>query len=310
MTDPISPLKLMLNPAFLRSLVAARVPFDRHAPLDFSEVGRVLFSDISFSSEMRENNVAFPILKAISKLGLDSVPDMMEFLPEPSSKDFPELCLGLIVLLDQVTRVLFEGIDKRWETEYFDVISQRFAARWRTLPPDLRPDLWHRWNYTTGTSFDYWVATRMWFVAPNVHSEAAKDHEFALSYTNDTRAVVELVTGQRDPHRARRSEILSDVYAFPFVAQEGAPQGPHVTLAFWTFWMCMLMDIHKPIIDRFHRYPYKNSGLGRKSSEEEKDWLDKTDHFAEASPEVAKRIKEDIEAGRWTPLGEGSSYLK
>ena len=70
--------------------------------------------------------------------------------------------------------------------------------------------------------------------------------------------------------------------------------------------MGMLMDIHKPIIDVFGRYPYLNAVLGRQSSEDEESWIDMMGHFGEADADVAKRVREDIKLGRWTPLGEGS----
>lgn len=62
-------------------------------------------------------------------------------------------------------------------------------------------------------------------------------------------------------------------------------------------------DLHKPIIDAHGRYPYRNAIEGRDSTEAELEWVEKTYHFAEASLEVAKRVREDIAAGKWAPLG-------
>ena len=128
----------------------------------------------------------------------------------------------------------------------------------------------------------------------------------ALEFTEETRSVVEKVTGRKDPYRLKRGEILADLYGFPREYTAGPPQGDEVTRESWTFWMGMLMDIHKPIVDLFGRYPYLNAVLGRKSSEEEEEWIDETGHFGEADANVARRVLEDIERGRWTPLGEGS----
>jgi hypothetical protein len=66
----------------------------------------------------------------------------------------------------------------------------------------------------------------------------------------------------------------------------------------------MILDAHWPIIKRFGRYPYRNAIFGRVSTEEEGKWLDDTGHFGEASPEVAERIRKDVEKGQWTPLGQ------
>jgi hypothetical protein len=66
----------------------------------------------------------------------------------------------------------------------------------------------------------------------------------------------------------------------------------------------MIFDAHPPIVKTFGRYPYRNGAIGRESTPRELEWLEKTDHFAEVEPEVAMRIREDVLAGRWTPLGE------
>jgi hypothetical protein len=44
--------------------------------------------------------------------------------------------------------------------------------------------------------------------------------------------------------------------------------------------------------------------MGRENAPRELEWLEKTCHFGEIEPEVAKRIREDVLAGIWTPLGE------
>lgn len=67
----------------------------------------------------------------------------------------------------------------------------------------------------------------------------------------------------------------------------------------------MLLDIHKPTIDRFGYYPYNNPVKGRESTKEQLDWAEKMSHFAEVPPEVAKQLKADYKAGVWQPLGAG-----
>jgi hypothetical protein len=141
---------------------------------------------------------------------------------------------------------------------------------------------------------------------PFVHSERAEDQEAALLFTEGTRAAVEMVSGMTDPYRAERGQILADLYGFPRVYKAGPPQGDGVTREGWTFWMGMLMDVHKPIVDRFGRYPYLNSMLAREGTPEEEVWAAKTEHFGEADEETKRKIQEDVKHGRWTPLGEGS----
>ncbi|KAF3767077.1 hypothetical protein M406DRAFT_253240 [Cryphonectria parasitica EP155] len=67
----------------------------------------------------------------------------------------------------------------------------------------------------------------------------------------------------------------------------------------------MLFDTHKPIIDRFGRYPYRNGTLARASTPEEVEWLEQVGHYGETPSEVARQVKRDVERGIWQPLGEG-----
>lgn len=309
-------LKSLITPSLLNLIVENRIPFPTNQPLNFTEVARTFFAaDPARAASFQK--AAWPPLLALSKVGLDNMPNLMDFLPPPPSPSFPKQCLGLQLLVDQGPRALCAGVDKRWQTGYFDIVAQRLAAAWLALPAHERPDSLTRWTTTTGdgggaaattTTFDYWLYARLWFGAPFVHSESAEHQLVAVEFTEATRSAVEAASGMRDPWRERREEVLGDVYGFPRVVEAGPPEGPEVSREEWCWWYGMLMDIHKPIIDRFGRYPYNNAAQGRESTDEELQWIEKTGHFAEASAEVAKQIKEDVVAGIWKPLGTGSSY--
>lgn len=299
-------LKQLITPSLLTLLVEARIPFPQTGSLDFGQVGRETFLERNFAPKVE--STAWPALVALSKAGIDALgPEvlMANFLPPPTSTDFPRQCLGLQLLLDQAPRAFCGGVDGRWRSCYFDVVSQRFARSWLALPDEQRPDSQRRWRDELGASFDYWTCVRFWMGAPFVHSESLENQEIALGFTDTTRRAVEAETGATDPWRARRDEVLSDLYGFPNVVRAGPPQGEDVTLETWTWWWTMLLDIHKPIIDRFGKYPYTNAVRGRESTKEELDWAEKTSHFAEVSAEVAKQLEEDYKAGVWQPLGAG-----
>jgi Bacterial protein of unknown function (DUF924) len=66
----------------------------------------------------------------------------------------------------------------------------------------------------------------------------------------------------------------------------------------------MIFDAHPPIIKAFGKYLYRNGAVGQGSSPTELEWIEKTGHFGGVEPEVAKRVREDVLAGRWTPLRE------
>lgn len=300
-------LSALITPSLLVSLIKARIPAPLTGPLDAAEVARLTFLSNTFQPAIQEST--WPVLLALSRVGIDALTPayLATFLPSPESADFPQQCLGMQLLLDQAPRYLCKGVDARWRGAYFDVVSRRFAG-WRvSLPETLRPDTLQRWRNEVGASFEYWTLARLWFGAPFVHSEAPADHEFALGFTDGTRRAVEEETGLRDPWRDRRQEVLADVTGFPRVVVAGPPQGKNVSFEEWCWWWLMLMDIHKPIIDRFGRYPYANGARGRESTAEELEWLEEVDHFAQEAPEVARQIKEDMELGVWRPLGEGTT---
>ncbi|KAJ7256219.1 hypothetical protein B0H12DRAFT_519760 [Mycena haematopus] len=293
-------LKYILTPDLFHFMVDCRIPFSKIEPLDFVQVGQNFMSE-DFRNKCQER--VWPILQTLSKIGLDNIPDMMDFLPAPTDPDFPIQCLGLQLVFDQAPRALCssDSTDGRYVNSYFDLIAQRLVQSWLALPAKQRPDSWT--NRKGTMSVDYWILLRMWLNAPLVHNGTVKSQERAVAFSDETREVVEHVTGKRDPNRASRDTIFSDIYAFPRMLTEGPPLDGEVTTATWSWWMLKLMDVHKPIIDRFGRYPYQNAIRGLDSTDEELEWIQKTDHFGEAPPDVAKKVKEDIAHGRWTPLG-------
>lgn len=294
-------LQRFLTPELLSFIVRARLPYGPNDAIDFSRVGREIFLEDKAGPLVRE--AALPALSALSKA---PATDLTRYLPPPADRTYPEQCLGLQLLLDQCPRLLLRGVDTRWTVGPLAAASQRLARAWLALPPEQRPDAWVRWRDDAGASLGYWSSLRFWFGAPLVHAQDRALQRAAVDFTDETRRVVEAETGRADPYRAGRDDLLADVYAFPREFRKGPPQGEGVTCESWTFWMCMLMDVHKPIIDRFGRYPYLNAILGRQSSAEEEDWIAKTDHFGEADSETADKIKEDVKMGRMRPLGEDS----
>ncbi|KAH8896386.1 hypothetical protein GQ53DRAFT_852573 [Thozetella sp. PMI_491] len=295
-------LREVLTPGLFLLIVHTRLPYPKRDPIDFAKFGQAIFLEDDFSPIVEDK--VWPALLLLSKVGLDNMPDLSEYLPPPTDPSYPEQCLGLELLLDHCPRLMFVGVDERWTYGYFSQVSKRLANKWYALPEAQRPDSWERWQQ--GAGLDYWIGARFWLGTPFVHSESRETHKIAVKFTATTRSVVESVTGQKNPYRSKREEILADLYGFPRVYKQGPPQGDGVTRESWTFWMGMLMDIHEPIIARYGRYPYLNAIRGKESTEGEKDWANKTNHYGAAKKDVAKKIKEDVKLGRWRPLGEDS----
>jgi uncharacterized protein (DUF924 family) len=303
MTSSLShDLGSILTPSLFHATLKNRLPWPRKNSLDFSAVAAYLFGNEPDSLE-DFHRICYPALKYLSTMGISNVPDLMQFLPAPGAKEFPEQALGLQLLLDQGPRALFKGIDQRYTNAYFDVISLKYAKQLHALPEGLRPYSKARWMEELGVSFDFWIVARFWFMAPFAHSEDVHDQGLQSAMAEGSRLAVEGLIGKTDPHRATRDELDKDIYAFSRVFKE-FPSHPHVKMEEFVFWFLVLFDAHPPIIKAFGRYPYRNGAVGRESSLRELEWLEETNHFGEVDEEVAKRIKEDVLAGRWTPLGE------
>jgi len=216
-------LKTLLTPKLFKLLVAHWAPWSKTEPLDFGEmIHKVWFSNAAgpMVEPCREQSLA--ALKALSRLGLDKMPDMLSFLPPPLDPDFPELALGLLLVLDQAPRAFLSGTDVRYTYEYFGAVATQYAARLQALPAGQRPSEWERWRQI-GVSPDYFVWIRIFWGGPWVHNENMGRE--TLAFTNSTREFVESLSGRRDPYR-ERPEVTTDLYGFPKMLAGKAPESP------------------------------------------------------------------------------------
>lgn len=296
-------LTALITPSLLNALVDAVIPYSPTDPIDFSTApSKLLGGDTRLPASV--STPAWEILVTLSKLGPSTVPNPLTFLPHPSDPTFPKQALGMQLLLDQAPRRLCKGLDRRWVKGLFDKLSLAFAQTLDSLAEYESPYPWDRWKRSS--TFGYWVLARTWFITPFVHAEEISAQERGVEFTEETRKFVEDATGTEDPCRARREEILSDIYAFPRVVRKGPPRGV-TSVEGYAYWMCMVMDVHFPIVKRFGRYPYANLWSGRGDTEEEAEWFVRTGWFGKVEGEVAERVRADVERAVWTPLGSGRS---
>ncbi|KAJ4129129.1 hypothetical protein NW768_007662 [Fusarium equiseti] len=298
----------LITPTLLAQIAEGYLPFSKTENLNFSDLeskeAQEHFQNVCKSSNARD------ALIGLSQLSPDaSLPDLdlMSLLPEPTAKGFPQQCFGLQLLLDQASRILFHGVDARWQSGYFGPLGRELAGQWYALPEDQRPYKWQRWQALGVTSFSYWVATQTMWAAPFLHAEDLESQRIGLDLSEELRIAIEHHTGRKDTYRETRNITLKDDLIFLREVVKGPPSDEgesSISLPNWAFWWCMILDAHWPIIKRFGRYPYRNAILARVSTEEEKKWLDDTGHFGEASPEVVERIREDVEKGIWRPLDQ------
>jgi uncharacterized protein (DUF924 family) len=291
-------LKPVITHDLLIKLYRARLPWEINEKIAPRDIVYEIFENISGFYAIAVD--AWPALKAISTHGPDSIPDMYACLPTPGHPEFLQLSLGMHVLLDQATRYLFHGIDKRWMV-WFDLVAREYSRKLReTL---VVKQLYARAHWTEA-SFEYWLCTLWLLNTIAVHSEELTDQEDGIVWTEHMRRELEKHTGKRDPARDQDG-LQDDIYAFPGVMRDESQFEDNPTLDRVGFWLLKNYQLHIPIIRRFGRNPYRNSLHGRESTEEEREWMEKTDHWLAIPLEIERQIKEDVVAQRWTPLGAG-----
>ncbi len=144
----------------------------------------------------------------------------------------------------------------------------------------------------------------MWLIVPLIHSEVLADHELGGLMNEEVRVEVERFSGKTDPYRAKRAELALDTHAFGRILRKGPPLENGVMMDEWFFWMWTVLDVHKPIIESFWKYPHQDVAKGRISTDGEREWtVVFQGGFDSSNFVVAKRIREDVSKGRWIPLG-------
>ncbi|KAK3216014.1 hypothetical protein GRF29_8g1800375 [Pseudopithomyces chartarum] len=144
--------------------------------------------------------------------------------------------LSIVILLDQIPRNVFrtrEGLTKVYT--HFDTMALEFVQRlYSETSPIPRPDLHPQWH----NSF----AHRMWFLLPLEHSEDIKQHDRLDDIVKDFSMATERTEGLD----ATRKLV------------EGFTQAEAT---------------HRDLLEKFGRYPHRNSALGRETTKEEEEFL-------------------------------------
>ncbi|ORX38739.1 hypothetical protein BD324DRAFT_622150 [Kockovaella imperatae] len=245
---------------------------------------------------------AWPVLERLAECGLEGAlkTDWMSILPGPDESLFPKACLGLIILLDQAPReVLSDGTNARYNFGFFDPIASHVVAKWKDLPPHLIPWNKHRWS---DYHPDWWMFATMWFMAPFTHSEILANHDYQIGIWSWVKRDCEKEYGLQDPYAERLragGDLDADPCAFPREAMRGPPWN---SFAEWLYWWAMIFHVHRPILQNFGRYPYRNDALGRSTTQTEARWIEETKLFAASVEVAAGQIREDVERGRWRPI--------
>lgn len=186
-----------------------------------------------------------PALEAIgpAKLTTPTAEPFLDQLTEIAQKDVKgdgsaaaTTALSMVLLLDQMPRNIFrtnEGLIKVYT--HYDKISQAFIRTlFSSASPIPRPDLHPQWRNST--------AHRMWFHMVLCHSEDIKAHEQLDSLIEDLQQDLDKQPGCAGSKHLYEGHVKSE-------------------------------KEHRMIIDKFGRYPHRNGALGRKSTEEELEFM-------------------------------------
>jgi uncharacterized protein (DUF924 family) len=147
------------------------------------------------------------------------------------------MALSLVLLLDQISRNIFrtnEGLVKVYN--HYDAIAYSLVQSMLSPhSPVGRPDLHPQWRTS--------VVHRMWFYMPLMHSEEIKAHELFDELT----AGLEDELAEKEGNEAMRHVLQQNIKA---------------------------EKEHRAILDKFGRYPHRNGALGRRTTVEERKFMD------------------------------------
>jgi uncharacterized protein (DUF924 family) len=176
-----------------------------------------------------------------------------DHLPEPSAQPFVDeiervaresddaqaawTALSLMLLLDQIPRNIYrtdEGLRKVYS--HYDEISYALSRRLLSSnAPVPRVDLHPQWRNS--------AVHRLWFYMPLMHSEESEPHNYLDEILSEAGKELEVLEGHQGSKTFLEGQLKAE-------------------------------REHRDILDRFGRYPHRNSALGRPSTEEEKRFLE------------------------------------
>ncbi|KAL2810483.1 hypothetical protein BJX63DRAFT_423073 [Aspergillus granulosus] len=253
-TEPKVDLSTFLGPSLpsrVYSLWFQHVPDEKSLTLPTPEVFKPWFTkDATFDLECATQFK--PILEAIYQAQpqsqAETQAEQILGLVKPSS---PLDWLGLIILLDQLPRNCYRGMESALVFTFFDPISR--AITLRALEQDIpsTPQLRYR------------LALRHWFYLPLMHSEDLSHQELCLEkyqeMNEDIRRLLdETPTGKLTEKEVTCREILA---------------GNRGALEAISAQNLRFQKEHHDIIAQFGRYPHRNKALNRTSTPGEERFL-------------------------------------
>ncbi|MCJ1224062.1 hypothetical protein MMC12_000705 [Toensbergia leucococca] len=151
--------------------------------------------------------------------------------------------LSMLILLDQLPRNIFRDTSSSRVFEHYDRLALALSLSLVKDPivSNNSPDGWHH-RLDLHPSIRLYPVFRIWYYMPLMHSEYLPDHSV---------------------FQALMSSLVDDVQQ---AQDEGAVQYAQYTQNFGIQ--------HVEIIEKFGRYPHRNTVLGRPWTQQERAWVD------------------------------------
>lgn len=245
----------------------------------------------------------------LSRIPLPLYPkSLLYLLPTPEDSKFPGQALGLILLLDQATRLIMKGYNKRWTAGFFDILALRLAQELDRLPKHLQP--YERWPDFSWTDA---MLRRTMFTLPFLHTDKDIPSRLrAQELTESIRKAAESHSRRRDPARTDpRASLEHEPAALPRLVGGKClippPYYKRENVEDYFFFDCQTNRAHLPALVEFDRYPWLNAPLGRANTAKESSFLADIGDFAYIDAKIAADIRNDVEKDVWRPLESDTS---
>ncbi|KAH8892166.1 DUF924-domain-containing protein [Thozetella sp. PMI_491] len=164
--------------------------------------------------------------------------------------------VSLILLLDQIPRNIYRGVDSRVAFEVFDPVALSISLRAIEAGIPQRPEVKYR------------LAYRSWFYMPLMHSEDLAIHDIAVKQheqlQDDVTALINGAAADGGP-----DDVKTDVEHCRVVMARDENVPLKIISGSSGY-----ENLHRDIISKFGRYPHRNKVLGREPTEAETKYLE------------------------------------
>lgn len=318
MSATLEQVRAILPPELLLKIHRLKFPWHKNEPPSGAAIGQHHFRPGESDQKAFYDLVFHNALVPLSKISLDELLsiDLTQVLPEPEAANYPEQCLGLVILLDQ-TRGILTGYNKRYTKSFFDPICENLVKQFIAMPGDFRPDgkgAWIERDYT----FEEWIVRTFFFWAPLVHSEQfmIKNREDLKEQLQTLRSNVRSNIGMEDPFAHLEASDDKDILAFKRVLEEGPPMKSYedpskeATIGDYAFYRIRISNAHFAITDTYGHYPYWVRWKGKDLTNRDKEFFQKSDNFQYDPSDdlILDDIRQDVLNSVWKPLAPNPKF--